>query len=333
MEKKWFVGIDVSKNTLDVVVYDPKKKHCDASNYHKFPNDSEGFHAIRSWLSKSRIKLPQTVFCMENTGIYSYDLCLYLEACSADYCAFMPLALKRSMGLVRGKNDRVDAERIAYYGYLHREELKYTKMADSVIIRLRELSSERKRYVKELAGYKASLTDNGGREQTSSLLRFSTLAETLDKLIADVEKEMLSLVSSDEALKLNYMLLCSIKGISLVNAVNTIVHTNNFTGFENARQYACYLGIAPFEHSSGSSVRGRTRVCPTGARMLKADLSQAAKSAAEYDSGLRAYYEKKRKEGKEYGVVLNAIKFKLVCKMFAVIRRGTPYVDGDMYES
>ena len=65
--------------------------------------------------------------------------------------------------------------------------------------------------------------------------------------------------------------------------MNTIIHTNNFQAFETARQYACYLGIAPFEHSSGTSIKGKTRVYPTGAKLLKADLSQAANSAIVWD--------------------------------------------------
>ena len=153
------------------------------------------------------------------------------------------------------------------------------------------------------------------------------MVKILEKQIQSVEDEMHGIVSSDPTMNLNYQLLNSIKGIGSVNAINTIIHTNNFKAFETARQYACYLGIAPFEHSSGTSVKGKTRVCATGARLLKADLSQAARAAVVWDKELKEYYERKRKEGKEHGVVLNAVKFKLVCRMFAVVRRGTPFVD------
>ena len=78
--------------------------------------------------------------------------------------------------------------------------------------------------------------------------------------------------------------------------MNTIIHTNNFQAFETARQYECYLGIAPFEHSSGTSIKGKTRVYPTGAKLLKADLSQASNSAIVWDKEMKEYYERKRKE-------------------------------------
>lgn len=109
---------------------------------------------------------------------------------------------------------------------------------------------------------------------------------------------MLQIINSDPSILRNYELLNSIKGIGTINAMNTIIHTNNFQAFETARQYACYLGIAPFEHSSGTSIKGKTRVYPTGAKLLKADLSQAANSAIVWDKEMKEYYERKGRKGK-----------------------------------
>lgn len=114
---------------------------------------------MRKWFKEHGMKKNELVVGLENTGIYSFDLCLYLEAAGIDYCRFNPLHLKRSFGLTRGKNDKVDTWCIAYYCYLHREELNYSKMSGKAIIRLQELSSERKRHVKHIAEYKAYLTD------------------------------------------------------------------------------------------------------------------------------------------------------------------------------
>lgn len=70
-----------------------------------------------------------------------------------------------------------------------------------------------------------------------------------------------------------------------------------------------------------------------GAKRLKADLLQAAKSAIVWDREMKSYYERKVKEGKAFGVVLNAVKFKLVCRMFAIVKRGTPFVELEKYKS
>lgn len=333
MKKKWFIGIDISKKTLDVVISDPTKKHADETNYKQVLNAQAGYESLFSWMKEKGIRSKQSVICLENTGIYGYDLCLFLESCNQDYCSFNPLDLKRSLGLVRGKNDRVDAGRIARYGYLHRDELVYSKLSGTTILLLRDLSSERKRLVKHLAENKGFITDRKGREPTSTSRRAEDMVRILEEQIQSVEDEMRRIISSDSAISLNYQLLNSIKGIGDINAINIIVHTNNFKGFETARQYACYLGIAPFGYSSGTSVRGKTRVCATGAKLLKADISQAARSAVVWDKELKEYYERKTKEGKEHGVVLNAVKFKLVCRMFAVVRRGTPFVDLITYKN
>ena len=168
MEKKWFIGIDISKKTLDVVIYVPTKKHADETNYERFLNKEEGYKSLLCWLKKKNMAKKRLVISMENTGIYSFDLCLFLEAASIDYCSFNPLHLKRSLGLVRGKNDRVDAERIAYFAYLHRDELSYSKLSGSSIIRLRDFAAERKRFVKQQAEYKEISQNINQIEETKS---------------------------------------------------------------------------------------------------------------------------------------------------------------------
>lgn len=333
MRKKWFIGVDISKKTLDVVIYDSKKKHSDSANYLKVSNDEEGFNRMVSWFQGKRMSLSGMVIGMESTGIYGFDLRVFLESKGIDHCVYMPLALKRSLGLTRGKNDKLDAERIAYYTWLHREELSCSKLSGSAVLRLQELSNERKTLVKQQAVYKAYLTEMDGRERTASCVRAEEMLAFLKAQTEAVEKEMEEVISRDSSLSRNYRLLLSIKGIGSVNAIHTIIHTNNFEAFETARQFACYLGIAPFGHTSGTTVKGKPKVLRMGPKQLKADLSQAANSAIVWDKELKAYYERKRKEGKAYGVVLNAVKFKLVCRMFAVVKRGTPFVELMNYKS
>ena len=327
MEKKWFIGIDISKKTLDVVIYDSMKKKSDSENYLKISNDADGFEELLAWFKKKRIKLKDIVVGMENTGAYGYDLRLFLEQTKVDYSVYMPFTLKQALGLVRGKNDKLDAERIAYYTWLHREELTYSRLSGSAVIRLQELIAERKSYIKQLAVHKAFITEKEGKPGTLSLTRALQSREFLENQIKAIEEEMEEVIRTEDSLSRNYHLLLSIKGIGKVNAIQTLVHTNNFKGFETARQYANYLGIAPHGSTSGTSVRVNPHISHIGPKLLRAELSQAANSAIVHDKEMKIYFLRKRKEGKPYGVVLNAVRFKLVCRMFAVIKRGTPYVD------
>lgn len=333
MKKKWFIGIDISKKTLDVVIYDSAKKQADDTNYKCVTNNADGFSMLYAWFKSHKISNSKMVIGMENTGVYGFELRLFLESKGIDYCSLNPLHLKHSFGLVRGKNDKVDAQRIAEYTFLHRDSLTYSKLSSSTILRLQELSAERKRFIKQLAEYKALLTEGKGRQSNATIQRAKQMKDFLETEINSVESDMEELIHNDALLEKNYHLLRSIKGIGSINAISTIIHTNNFEAFQTARQYACYLGIAPFGNTSGTTLRKKPEVCKTGARMLKADLSQAAKSAIVWDKELKGYYERKRKENKAFGVVLNAVKFKLVCRMFAVVRRGTPFVELDTYKN
>ena len=133
----------------------------------------------------------------------------------------------------------------------------------------------------------------------------------------------------DDEIKRNYELISSVKGIGLVNAINTLVYTNNFTSFQTPRQYACYCGIAPFEHTSGTSIKGRTAVSKMGNQQLKCELTMAARSAIIHDPWMKQYYKRKMmSKGNApgaHGIVLNAIKFKLIVRMFSVVKSGIPY--------
>ena len=106
-----------------------------------------------------------------------------------------------------------------------------------------------------------------------------------------------------------------------------LVHTHTFTAFKDARQFACYCGIAPFEYASGTSIKGKTKVSHLANKKLKSLLNMAALNAVRFDSELKAYYERRVKEGKNKMCVLNIIRNKLVSRVFAVVKRGTPYVD------
>lgn len=236
MEKKWFAGIDVSKKTIDAVYYERKRQKMCEEIHRQFSNDQSGFILMRKWFKECGMKKAESVIGLENTGIYSSELCLSLESAGIDYCCFSPLHLKRSFGLTRGKNDKVDAWRIAYYCYLHREELVYCKMSDNTIMRLQGLSSERKRHIRHIAEYKACLTDRKAMATDNIRKRSVRILAYEQELVEEIEIEMEAVIQNGPNLKKNYDLLLSVKGIGAVNAIATIIHTNNFESFENARK-------------------------------------------------------------------------------------------------
>lgn len=326
MEKDHYIGVDISKRTIDIAIYVKSQAKKGTFPHETFSNTEEGFKEMKKWLRKQHVVLSKSLFCMEATGNYTYELCLFLEQLGVAYSIQSPLHLKRSFGLTHGKNDKVDASRIAYYAYLHREDIKLSKLASDSVRKLKALIVERKSLVVEIARCKAQLKEVGGHApSTGTVKRTEALQEFLESQVESIEEEMAQTIESDEQMKTNYNLLLSVDGIGIVNAINTIIATHNFEMFDNARQYASYIGVAPFEHTSGTSVRGKTHVEP-GAKMLKADLTGAVRTCINHDKEIRKYYDRKMAEGKAFGIVANAIKFKLLLRMFAVIKRGTPFV-------
>ncbi|WP_409070433.1 transposase [Aliifodinibius sp. S!AR15-10] len=127
------------------------------------------------------------------------------------------------------------------------------------------------------------------------------------------------------SLRGQYQLLVSIPGIGPVIAGWLLVYTEGFARFTGGRQLACFAGCAPFPHQSGQNKRP-DRVSRWRCVRLKTLLLNGVHSAIQYDPELRAYYQRKCAEGKHPQSVRNAVVCKLLYRVFAVIKRGTPYV-------
>jgi len=329
MKKNYFIGIDVSKKNLDIAIYDEKGKS--KENHLVIKNEATGFENFINWLKLKNITYEDIFICMEHTGLYSFEFQIFLEKMNIYYCMESGLRIKKSIGITRGKDDKIDAFRIAEYCYEKQEKLAPTVMPSKEIFALRRLISERKRYTQMLAKHKVIAKEIAKYESEIAQKRTIETIEFIKKKITDIEEELLQIINSEPSIKQNYSLLYSIKGIGIVNAINTIVFTNNFTAFSSPREYTCYIGVAPFPNRSGSSIHGKTSVSKLGNSNLKAELTQAALNAIRWDAGLKNYFNRKIKEKgggrSNYGIVLNAVKFKLICRMFAVIKRQTPYIE------
>jgi len=317
------LGVDVSKLTLDI---------CWAEgNLHvKIDNCTKGFNAFKKWCKIHHINLKDTLIVMEYTGGYEYRFIQFCQSLSIPYCRIPGLEIKQSMGMVRGKSDQVDSFRISRYGEEKRKRLIPSKPLNDTILILRQLLSFRKRLVRENAGWESTVKE---RKHMYPVKKTDTIIHTAmakikanKKYISLTEQEITELIKSDDSWLQSYRIISSIKGIGKVNAWMTLAYTENFSSFTDARKYAVYVGVIPFEHTSGTSIRGRKRVSHLAHKELKQELNQAAKTAMMHDPEIRAYAQRKL-EDKSYSLVLNNVKFKLILRMFALIKRGEMYVE------
>lgn len=318
------VGIDVSKLTLDV--------HCYGHTATADPvgNSVAGFKSLDKWLKHKVSKCKENVLIvMEYTGIYTYNLERFLEQKGWKYVKRPALDFKRSSGMRRGKTDRMDAVMISEYGYMRQSTLKPMAPLTDSQVALQQLMAHRDKLVADRASYQSRLKELKGQmgKKMNNRIEISStyLMEVITVEINEIEREIKLAIASDEAVQTNYELVSSVRGIGFATAVHLLIATENFTRFENHRKFACYCGVAPFDHKSGSSIRGKTRVSHLANKKLKSLLTMAALTAIKYDADLKAKYEQKVQEGKPKMSAINIIRIKLIERVFTVIKRQTKY--------
>ncbi len=325
MKKKAVVGIDISKLTIDC--------HIDGTSiYHQFKNNLKGFKDLLKWINK-HIEHPikDVLICFEITGLYSLSLAQFLAEKKIEFVMENPMQIKRSMDLVRGKNDQIDEKRIAGYTTSQMRFLKTTSLPSRSLKKLENLIILRDKMVRQRGGYKASLGEFkrvlNQRYEMGFWIWKKSMIKGFDKQILKIEKSIMELIKFNEDLDKNYKLIISIKGIGKVIAVNILVSTCCFTRFSDSRKYACYCGTALFPNRSGTSLKGNTKVSHFANKKMKTLLYMAATKAIQHDPELKAYYNKRLAIGKNKMSTINIIKNKIIHRIFAVVKREASYVE------
>jgi transposase len=322
------VGIDVSKESLDVcLIRLTDKQLC----YQKINNNLQGFQKMKLWLKQYGCELEsETLVCMEHTGLYTRRLVHYLMSRQVAVWLETPLQIKRSIGLARGKDDKIDSGRIAKYAFLHQDKAVLVNLSGLTIEKLKDLQTNRNRLKKALNSIKTTVKEMLSVDEVSgkTLQRVNREAiKGLEKSLEQVEEKMSEFIEVDEELKKKYDLVTSIKGVGKVLAITLLVYTHGFTKMEDGRKLACYCGVAPFEYRSGTSVFGKTGVSKFANKELKRILYLVSMSSIQYNQEFKSYFKRKVEEGKPKMSVLNAIQNKLLHQIVAVVKRGTPYVE------
>ena len=320
-----FFGVDVSKKTVDITHVTNQQ-----FTHRQFTNDTSGMEQLTYWFKELTLEFNKVLFCMEATGLYCFTLTHFLASHSIDTWIEHAAQIKKSTGLARGKNDKVDSHRIAVYATKNLDRIRLWEPVNATLEKIRHLASLRDRLVetkKRLATPIKEFEDVGNLAMAKLLTKtIKSSLNAIDKDLKNVESKIIDIINEDENIKFLYKLITSVVGIGFVTAINLIVHTNGFTILKDTRKLACYCGVAPFEYSSGSSIRGRTKVHYMANKKLKCNLHMASLTAVKLDGELKAYYERKVGEGKSKMSVLNAVKNKLLARVIAVVNKQELYV-------
>jgi transposase len=319
---EWFMGIDVSKGKLDIALLRGNEKQYQSIIENKAP-------VIRSFIKELRKSYPgfdltECLIGVEHTGIYNNHLLVVAQEQKWNLCLESAIHIKQSGGLQRGKNDKVDALRIAQYVYRNRAEIKLWQPPREVITQLKQLTGMRDRLVAAKKQLELALKENKSFEAKQVTKYMADCCKkSIQALAADIsatEKKIQQVIENDPELNRLFTIVTSVPGVGMITATSIVVSTNEFKSIKEPRKYACYAGVAPFEHTSGSSIRGKTRVSRKANLHAKSLLHMVALTAILNNPEMKKYYLRKVEEGKSKMNVINAVRNKIVHQIFACVR-------------
>lgn len=324
-DRIYFIGIDISKSKLDMAV--TERGHL---LFHQIIRNQP--EAIRAFLSDLSVvpgfELSRAVFCMEQTGIYNNHVLEVLHSCGAGVISDNALKIKNSSGLVRGKTDKSDAAMIARYGYTQRENLCLWEPRRQVVQYLANLSALRTRLVSIQTAITTPLEENkefipkSFQAQNERLCNASRKGVKAD--LIRIEKQLKKLIAGDPRIRRLVQIITSVPGVGPVTAVYIIICTNEFISIRYAKKFASYAGIAPFTRASGRVTRKAT-ISQIANKKMKSLLHICAVAAMKCEPDLKAYYQRKTLEGKHKMAVINALRNKLVLRVFTCVHQDRVY--------
>jgi transposase len=325
----FYVGIDISNNDFAASIFtaptDPIKTMAE------IPNEFSGFEKFESWLINNQVQNSTCVVCLEATGVYGEALSYFLTAKGYQVAVESPLKVKRAFSDKAHKNDKTDSKKISEYAYRYFDELKFWRPKANIVEQIKVLLMARE----QLVGQKTALSN------TLKVLRkkvvqtplandiYKKNVERFSTQIKKIEKELEKLVDKHPDFKNTVKFLDSIPGVGLLLAANFLVATEGFDN-EIAFQYrkaSAFIGICPYQHSSGTSVYKKPRIPNYGPPRLRKLLHLAARSVVTHNADFSTYYIQKIAQGKARKLILNNVSNKLLKIMCAVTRTQKPFVD------
>ena len=326
MEYLHFIGIDVSKLSLSICVRIEKEElfYAEVENT---PKEIKKFITI---LKRQRITFDNTLVCLEHTGVYGNHALETFHQKGFSLWLEHALNIKNSVRMTRGKNDTVDASRIAEYSVRFLDKLVFWEPTRDVIKGLKKLFSVRNILLKTKIQLSVSQNESVDYEdiKSSKLVGkyFKVVLKSIEQELEKVNVAIRTLIKKDEELNRLHKLVTSVPGMGEVSTWKVLAVTNEFKDFSNSRQFACYSGVVPFDYQSGTSIKGKPKVSNLANKEMKTLLHMAALSIVDQKKGeLYEYYERKVEEGKNKMSVINALRNKIIGRVFACVKKNEPY--------
>lgn len=327
MEYKHYIGVDISKQTIDLTLL----KDGDFLIHEKINNNKvEIRQLLKRIMSEHKARVNKTIFCVENTGTYTTPLLNELIRRKIPLWLESPLQIKLTLGLQRGKNDKLDSLRIAQYAYTYRKKSRVWVQPREIIEHLKQLRSLRERLLVARKQLKTETKEISGyinkKISSSVLFHCEASLSAIDKDILQVEQTIKDVIGADERLNQLFKWVTSVVGVGNVLATEILIATNEFKNFTNPKKFACHCGIVPFAYTSGTSLQGKARVSKRANNRMKPLLHMVSMVVIRNNGDYKTYYDRRVALGLSKMSVLNVIRNKIVHRVFACVRDERFYI-------
>lgn len=313
-----WIGIDVSKDTLDVAVMD-EAQH---TAYIQVPNDSDGYAQLKRYLTKHGAA--GSPVCLEATGRYSEGVADYMYAAGYRVSVVNPARIKgyATGQLRRNKTDKLDARLIADFCRTQAPDVwspppEAVRVLQALVRHLAVLERDKQateNRLRDQAMLPGLVIDqlNGQR---------ALLAEQIDQLKQAIQDH----IDHYPDLKRQRDLMDSIPGIGKLTAAKLLAECRSLTDFDDVRQLVAFAGLNPAHHQSGSSIKRKTCISKCGNSAIRAALYLPAVSAKNHNPILRTFAQRLQAKGLCQMAIITAVMRKLLHLAFGVLKSGQPF--------
>jgi transposase len=308
------LGIDIAKQSMEIaLLVEGKVKN------KTFKNTTEGFEALALWLKK--LGISQVQACLEATGNYGEELAIYLHEAGHSVSMVNPARIKgfAQSELIRTKTDKIDAGIIARFCLTMKPEAWIPPSPE--VRSLRAL-------VRRADSLIGMLTQEKNRLATAHESVIPLIKEHMDYLKKDIKKvrhQIADLIDQNPNLRQKKELLDSIPGIGKATIAVILSELDNLEKFNHVRELVAFIGLAPKETLSGSSIRGKPRLCKVGQGRLRKALYMPALVSIQCNPVMMTFYNRLKEKGKNGKVIVCAIMRKLVHIIFGILKSGKKF--------
>ncbi|MBX2901872.1 MAG: IS110 family transposase [Cyclobacteriaceae bacterium] len=304
MTTLFFIGIDVSKLTLDFTLIDADGK---VLAHFKTKNEAKDIQTkMKQWAKSFGLVWSQVEFCCEYTGLYNRILNQTAASMGLRLRTVDAREVLMSGGRQRGKSDKKDSERLAQYARRFPEKRAHNEinpLTDKTLEDLLALRNRLRTVANQLKVPQQELQKFDPESARIQQPLIDPILTEIKKQAEEVEKAIDQKLTENPTAQKQMELLTSIPGIGRITALYLIVYTRGFTRFPSAKALACYCGVAPFERQSGTSVYRKPSVSRQANLKLKSLLFTAACAAVKAKGELKSYFVRNNTPWKKYPVI------------------------------